>query len=317
MVLVAMRVAAKPATWNWLFVGRQTPSESQTGKDAKTGALQLKAGEFRAAVKTPAGGTHPPQKKTSGRNAGRLDLGAAILTGVRDRESLKFDELPARNAALSRVAKIPADELEREAKTDIAHTVLMSDPDRYRGSVVTIAGRLGSLRKLPDPHKALGALYEGWIVTRDSGSDPYRVVLSELPDGLQPNDGYEPPPQVRATGYFFKIERYRVNDERYHNAPLILARTIQVTPTKSLPRYSTGLAPYVVGFALALGGILAFTIWRLSRGDKQFAETHLGRFDSTRTGEPHDLNDLEAGEDAGEFFRKLEKNEEPPGESRR
>lgn len=308
LVLVAMRIAAKPETWSWLFVGGR---QAATG-DAKTTKSPDRLGEraFRATVKTD--GT--TDSATAGRERGRLAVERSLFAKVRDNRSMERDELPARDEVLNRVAKVPADELAGAGKKDVPLSLLSAEPDRYRGRLLTISGRLGELQKRPDPHRELGDLYDAWIVTRDSGSNPYHVILSKPPAGLEPSGKYDPPPQVRVTGYFFKIERYQVNDERYHTAPLLLAKSLAVVRSEPVPSPGLGLAPWIVGFSLLVGGVLAVVLWRMSRGDKQFAESHLSRYDSTRSAEPPNLKDIQAGEDPAAFFQKLSEGESPPGE---
>ena len=133
-------------------------------------------------------------------------------------------------------------------------------------------------------------------------------MFSALPEHPQPRDRFDkPPPQVRVTGYFFKIQRYEVQegDDQNHRAPLILAKRIQVLNSSATQSRELGLAPYVIGFALVLGAILAFTMWRLSVGDKQFAETQLKRFDTTNTADLSGLEQLDASDDPADFFRRM------------
>lgn len=331
LVLVAMRIAAKPQTWNWLFVG-QKPA-GKTGdhtRNGKTGAKRrpLKSNEFRANTvearrpglpKNPAGSSAVAlATKTDDASGDDVDLtlDPRYFAKVEDGTyRVPFAELPGYYAVLSRVAAVPQQALQNLAKRNgpVPFSVLRNEPKSHRGRAITIEGKLGSLKVLPDSRPKLGlkTLYEAWIITPDSDNNPYRVVFNELPSGLEPQDRFAEPPEVRATGYFFKVQTYEVKpgDDQSHTAALLLAKQIQVVDVAEAPQRALGLAPYVIGFALVLGGILTVFIWRFSVGDRQFAEEQLQRYDKSRTADVSDLKDLETADDPQEFFRRLQETE--------
>jgi len=342
-VLLAMRVAANPGTWSWLFVSEETTQNDETTKDvAKTSAdnddrtssqSKLKPKEFRSPAKdsefspdSDKPSTTPDAKRravdaavaeTCGQTG--IALNPHLFETVEDRElGATYNELPAYHAILRHVAGVNQNALARNAQ-QVAYTVLMHNPDHFRGNVITIEGRLGSLKRLPasEVEGSLKELYEAWIVTPGSGKDPYRVVVSELPAGLEPQDMYDRPPEVWVTGYFFKIQKYEVEQRedipRYHYAPLLLAKRLERVDREGTAVNGRGLAPYVVGFALLMGGLLIVTLWRFSNGDKKFAETHLKRFDATQKEDVSELNGLEPSPNTEEFFRQL--SESPPPET--
>lgn len=337
LVLVGMRLAANPNAWNWLFVGqnrkaadekrRERPRSPSSRPQAPPRALPLKPGEFRA--QATAGGDRSRSAVAAGpvaakrpRPSLRVSAGTAInprdLGRPEDGVGLTYRELDAYYAVLAKAAKVPPRKLRRIARNDVSYTMLMDSPDEYRGAVVSLEGRLGSLKRLPGTRRelGLGTLYEAWIVTPASARDPYRVVISELPDGLVPQDLYETPPHVRAVGYFFKVQNYAVNEQRDHLAPLLLAKRIEPVPAEELQSPGLGIAPWVIGAALALGAVLAFTMWRFSAGDRQFARERLRQYERERDREAAGLNALPAGDDADEFFKRLseEASEGGPGD---
>lgn len=333
LVFVAARFAARPQTWSWMFRG-SSPQEAQKtdhkSSDAKTGQkreLPLKSGEFRATAKSPgktvAKTAEPPQKlappvKLDGKTI-RLD--PALFTDMKDGElGIQASELQAYRAILKHVAQVSQDELKKNARTDASFTVMRNSPDDFRGSVITIVGRLGSLKPLDEPVEDLGLkkLYEAWIVTPQSKGLPYRVIISELPEGLEPKDLFKNPPEVRVTGYFFKVQKYYVDKERLKpskRAPVLLARRIELVPPNEAVSQGLKLAPYVVGFALIVAIGLAITIWRFTKGDKKFAAEHLQRYEKKSSGDVSDLNSISAGETADEYFERLtaEEDSDRPG----
>lgn len=314
LVLVGMKVAANPKTWNWMFAGGQsTKTEPEKTNSAKQpterkSLPRLRPDEFLATTKTAKSQAKTVAKKTEK----KVDTlpGITFPAKMDDRElGITKDEWPAYVAVLDHVFKQDVDELRKKSRKRVNFTNLRQTPDALRGAVITIEGRLGSLRKIPPPKNdhGLGQLYEAWIVTDQSDNLPYRVVFSEIPEGLEPKDLFQPPPDVRVTGYFFKVEKYEAqpNGEkwRYEYAPLLLARRIDLAEEPTSRGLS--LAPFVIGFALLIGGILAIAMWRFTRGDKQFADEHLSRFEERKHEEATNLNRHEAGESPEQFFARL------------
>ena len=338
LVLVAMRVAGKPQTWNWLFVGANDRNKtawragSVSDRSAPVadapGSPPLQADEFRANAGGGKRNAESGKRTTSMRrdsfrlppsafrlhsaDAVDLTLDGKLFTDVQDGTyAVPFKELAGYYAILARVAAVPQQALRDLAKRNglVPLSVLRNEPKPHRGRAMTIEGKLGSLKALPSSRPELGlkTLYEAWIVTPESDGNPYRVVFSELPRGLQPRDRFDEPPPVRATGYFFKVQTYEVQpgDDQSHTAPLILAKQIQPIEVSEAAPQASGLATYVIAFALLLGAVLAVFLWRFSVGDRQFAEQQLQRYDVTRTANPSDLKHLETTEDPREFFRRL------------
>lgn len=318
LVLIGMKTAANPNTWSWMFAGNaasdKTDETKKSGKSSPLGGNEVRAStSSKSSAKTQVAKT---TKVTPDGND--LPAGIVLPTTFDDRElGIGLGEWPAYVAVLDHVMKADVAELREKAKQNVSFTKLRQTPEELRGSLIHIEGRLGSLRKIPPPKNdhGLGQLYEAWIVTAASDNLPYRVVFSELPDGLEPQDLYQPPHNVRVTGYFFKVQKYEAkpNGEkwRYENAPLLLARRIDLVEPPDLSGLS--LAPYVISFALIVGGILAFAMWRFTRGDKQFAAEHLSRFEEQKHEEATGLNRHEAGESPEEFFARLSEDD---GESK-
>jgi hypothetical protein len=321
LVLLAMRVAAKPETWSWLFLGQkpatETPDRKQPARPRPLKADEFRAGESKGSGLFDFGTQREGRKRQKNQRVLTplildLTLDPLLLANVEDGTySVRFAELDGYYAILSRVAGVPQQALLDLAKRNgpVPFSVLRNEPKSHRGRAITIEGKLGSLKLLPNSRPGVGlkTVYEAWIVTPESDNNPYRVVFSELPAGLEPQDRFAEPPEVRATGYFFKVQTYEVEpgDDQSHTAPLLLAKRIQPVDAAAAPQRALGLAPYVIGFALLLGGILAVFIWRFSRGDRQFAEQQLQRYDASRTADPSELKHLETMEDPQEFFRRL------------
>lgn len=174
-------------------------------------------------------------------------------------------ERVAYEAWLNRASVADTTELEQTAHRDVPFAVLMLEPDRFRGDLITIEGDLRRLNRIPasstdapEPDS-----YEAWIFTADSGLNPYRVVCTSLPTGFALGDQLTPPIRVRATGYFFKRYSYATTGN-YHTAPLLLAKTlIRLSSSKKSSAQPPSHRAQTLAFltvsvllALSVGGIL-------------------------------------------------------------
>ncbi len=114
-----------------------------------------------------------------------------VLGGIEDRapvrsadqnyyEARAYDYLliQARRAAPLALAKL--------ARKDLTFAHLFEEPQRYRGEVVHVEGRLRMLRRFDAPRLAakqgVSTLYEGWIFEEAYLGNPYCVIVSEIPD---------------------------------------------------------------------------------------------------------------------------------------
>jgi hypothetical protein len=125
---------------------------------------------------------------------------------------------------------------EKAARHDVTFAHLFNEPERYRGQVVHLTGRLVRLMRFdpPDEARAEGVsnLYEGWILTDAYGENPACIVFTELPSGLQlPRDGKVRIDDVDFDGYFYKRYRYKAFDTKranqFRDAPLLIGHTLR------------------------------------------------------------------------------------------
>lgn len=182
-------------------------------------------------------------------------------------------EKPSYDLLLSRARSASSDEL-RNAIKDVPFAVLMLEPNQFRGKLLSISGevrRAAQLAESPTSPKQ-DRTFEAWIFTADSGLNPYRVVFSELPDGIPLSDEIQPPIRVRVTGYFFKRFSYATSKD-FHTAPLLLAKTLDVLPSDrhslQQPRqgFSQKMTFLTLGilFTLAITGLLVAAFVRHRR----------------------------------------------------
>lgn len=159
-------------------------------------------------------------------NDARLDK--SILVAIKDNTfGVTAAEKPAYDAILAKTRNTPLAELELLAHKDVPFAVLMLDADRFRGELLTIEGDIRRLNRLTvsSDEPTTDEAFEAWLFTADSGLNPYRVVLTSLPEGISTGDELNPPVRVRVTGYFFKRYSYATAND-FHTAPLLLAKTL-------------------------------------------------------------------------------------------
>ena len=284
LMLVAMKVAADPNSWGWMFphqAVKESPAEAAKKKIDHTIRLDdenpLKPGEFRSR-KAPQ--PHPqPRKDASSTSipsstdaASQIDveIDKHLLQPVRDNTlGVVRDEFPAYYAILAKARDLPPSLLEQAARDDISYTVLMVDPDDFRGRLLTIEGDVKRLVKFPAGRNANGIeeLYEAWLFTRDSGNDPYRVVCTSLPAGIPQGGQLTKSVHVRVTAYFFKREGY-VAQHGLHTAPLLLAKRMRWFPPRATKLQELGPVPFVVGFVLLISVAFGLAVSRFSAGGK-------------------------------------------------
>lgn len=171
--------------------------------------------------------------------------------GVTAAEKVAYDTL------LAKVRGVPHAELERIAQTDVPFAVLMLEAERYRGEVLTVEGEIRRCHPMAASSDEPPTT-EVWLFTADSGLNPYRVVLTELPAGVPLGDDLNPPFRVRVTGYFFKRYSYATAND-FHTAPLLLAKTLIVLAQPKSP--ATRPAGYSGSLTyLAIGILAAFLV---------------------------------------------------------
>jgi hypothetical protein len=154
---------------------------------------------------------------------------------------------------------------------------LFANPSQWRGKVITVRGKLLTLRKEPAPlpaqQQGVKFVYEGWINGPTKHTNPYCVVFTELPPGL---DVFEMTnrrslPEVTFYGYFLKKFRYTAaNADRL--TVYLVGRTIEVEPTPPAPPADEQPFSRMVLFVVAGGVIVLVMIaiafsWWFGRGD--------------------------------------------------
>lgn len=283
LVLIAIKIASRPQTWWWMFpkeTARQkteqtekAPSKEDIDFRVRLEKDRLRPGEFIARrVLTDAEKNAFLEKEKAATDATLID--PVLYAAVKDNTlGVKSFERDAYYTTLTR-----ARDLASAKGRDVAYTVLMINPNEFRGKLITIEGEATRLWKLPVSPNDFGIeeLFEVWVMTSDSGNRPYRVVCTTLPEDVPLVEKAERPIQVRVTGYFFKREGYQ-SEGGLTVAPLLLAGNLQWFPPRSVQKADDKWAPYLVGSVIMIGLLLCVVVWRVTTGDKTFERDHVKR----------------------------------------
>ena len=322
-ILIAIKIAAQPETWKWMFPDESaTQSQKQSrGKDRTQvnhrvqldDEPELKPGEFisrrpvkpvKASAALPPSGAAEESSRTE-----TIRFAPGLFDEVRDNTlGVRHDEAAAYQAVLKRVRSIRLADLERAGER-VGYTLLMLDADQYRGRPITLEGRLHRLLPLPARQDAPPSdqLYEAWLFTDESETDPYRVVCVEIDDGLAIGEEIRSRPRVRVTGYFFKRQGY-ASQGGLHVAPLLLARRLRRVAPTAISQPHLSLVPWIVGLALLIGGTLAIAQWRFTHGDRAFAEGCLKQVTTVSPDVIKALDDVETV-DPNDIFHRLSRED--------
>ncbi len=120
----------------------------------------------------------------------------------------------------------------------ISHIQLLSQPESYRGRWVEISGTIRGANKIEVRKNELGFdhYYVLWIQPADSNVSPYCVYCLELPAALSQvgNQFTALSETVRVKGVFFKLRSYETTEREMAICPLILAKTCELIPLKTI-----------------------------------------------------------------------------------
>jgi hypothetical protein len=290
-VVMAIDVASRPESWYWLT---GIPASDQPGDTSATEQIDFKpkssrdlphdvirvvapesrtdaSGETDASQKDETAGDGPlPEWAVTADQIATIDDNSV---GLRNSERDLYYEL------LRRTRDLPPETLRRNARSDLSFSVLMNESTHFLGELVTIRGEFRRLTRIPvgQNDQNLTTVWEGWLFNRDSGTNPYCIRCTSLPDGM-PTGELSRPIVVEVTGYFFKRYGYPRADFNLHVAPLIVATEPQwMKPVSLTNRGDSDVARYVLGGAVVLGLGLLVILWRFRAGDRRFEQQHLKR----------------------------------------
>jgi hypothetical protein len=155
--------------------------------------------------------------------------------------------------------------LDEHARRDVTWAHLFRDPDKYRGQLIFLKGRLRRLVEDDAGENEYGFVkrYEGWLYTDEGGQYPYAVIVSDPPTGMPLGSIYE---WVSVSGYFLGWYRYTSQEGKPHAAPILLGRRFhwhQQPPVR--PDIGLGLTGGLIAAAIAAIGLIVFAYLALRK----------------------------------------------------
>ncbi len=282
IVLIATKLAGRPSTWYWLT----GPPTVENGSDAavtqheevdarlKSPEDDLPPGGFRVVDPPADKSLTPPSEPASSRTA--TDLNPQLLADVRDNTlGIRNAERESYYRILAHARNLTPDQLQSATNNNVTFAQMFTDPDGYRGRLVTVKGSVKRLYpiKVLQNESGIESVYEAWILTPDSGKNPLLLHCTSIPADIPTGDGLDLP--CRFTGYFFKKYAYAAGHGA-HSTTLLLGRQLDWTPPPASAA-GRGFAPYFFGIVCLLGVVVVVAVWRYSAGDRRFRRQHLDR----------------------------------------
>lgn len=326
LVMIAVKLAARPESWYWLVPPAAADRRPSTDRVPSLEELDFRVqdGNRRSlppgALRATLAETAPEDQLEMAGDEGALspEIPAQVLGGITDNTlGVRRAEAEAYHLMLARARDLPEEVMAAAARDDVAFTVLMLHSDAYRGKLITVRGDLRRLLPFPiaeENGQGIERLYEGWLLTPDSGTNPCRFLCTKLPPDAPQGESIDPIP-VSVTGYFFKRYGY-ASTAGMHVAPTLLAKTFQILPqpTAAGP-VENDLQWYMIGFVGVICMGLVAICWRFFVSDRRFERSRLKQLAAARLdAQPDALTALEDAEvtDPADLFRDMGEGASPP-----
>jgi hypothetical protein len=179
------------------------------------------------------------------------------------------------NRALVLASDTPEENFKKSAEDYkyVQFSHLFGDPDRYRGKVVPVQGRLLVLRQYPAPQIAANQgvkfVYEAWVKGPTRHTNPFCLQFTELPEGLALTESGER--EVTFYGYFLKKFEYQAANAKRLTL-LLVGHSIELpgpAPATHEPEqpFSRLVVFTVAGVAVVLTALVVGFSWWFRRGD--------------------------------------------------
>jgi hypothetical protein len=211
------------------------------------------------------------------------EIETTIPPGVEDKvpvRSFKVNYWEAQGywQLVARGQRFPAEAFAQKARTDVRFVHLWEDPVKYRAAIVRVQGILRRVRRFDVPEfsrkEGVQNLYEGWLTEDRDGRNPWCIVFTELPPGLELGEKLYR--EVSFDGYFFKLYGYprQLADGKteWHAAPLLIGHAPVLrpeAPADTTWSMTESLLPAFLGF---VGGVIVLTAvlgWWFRRNDQR------------------------------------------------
>src|SRR5262245_19024773 len=159
-------------------------------------------------------------------------------------------------------------ELEERAERDVPFVKLWKEPAKYRGKLVRLrlhVRRVVNWDQTAKNSADVKTVYEVWGTTDESRSNPYSVVVAELPPGIPVKADLSA--EAVFVGYFLKVIKYQSADDKGRGAPLLIGRVKAVKSGKSVAalRQEGLMAMVAIGGVILILALIIVWFWILTR----------------------------------------------------
>ncbi len=184
-------------------------------------------------------------------------------------------EAQAYRYVLLHAKRVPASALAKAVRKDLTYTHLKEEPQKYRGAVRHLDGKLKSLTRYDAPQLSwrdgIRYIYEAFIFVGEPAK-LHVVVLSEIPAGLEAEGKLGSSVDVSLDAYFFKQYAFEGEDGKKHAAPLFIGRTLSVAAVGPEEVGSGSISQSFLylgaGSIVALIALVVGLNWLFRRGDQ-------------------------------------------------
>ena len=234
-------------------------------------------------VENPVPGNADPKAKF------QIDKDRRFFANIKDEKPLAgeaddHDEYDAYNELVLHAAKFKQTDLNEAGRQDVSYKDLFSKSrSDYRYELIQFQGRLKRLKKIEANEylkdRGIKELYEAWIFPAND-SNPMCFLMLEKPEGIEPNEEFNPSYPVKASGFFFKLFSYQSKEPSEktkgkfltRNAPFMVSKSIVVGPADEVDGGGPWREVFLPAVLTFMGFMTAFALgvtWYFRRGDRR------------------------------------------------
>jgi len=329
MVIVLIQLVSRPQAWGWFFAltGESEVADTALTISPEDEPLVPEAIKFQEHPPLPGEDIYASVEKpetnldnTTGENSGDTEtkpdleltalnqLPPELLVGLEDNWlGLTSKGKQALERILAHTATLPAGELPAVSRKQTPYSVIYNDPDKFRGELLHIEGRL--VRLQPFDNRAFGNLndpldaWEAWIVSPDTRGGLWMLLLPSKPEGFEDATAISTNSKVKVSTEAYFVQRFAYPTDRASEVTLqLVAPTLSRLPAGPDEVAQADEAAFRTSLLFAGGIVLVIGVlffWFV-RTNKTIHGTHLGEIADARfeanSAELESLKELDGGD---------------------
>jgi hypothetical protein len=168
-----------------------------------------------------------------------------------------------------------------EENKHVVYPQLKATPERYRGKIITVSGKLTVIRREDPPRFVpdnIERIYTGYITGPTMGAPPFAVTFTELPLNVEPSEKLNL--DVTFSGYFLSMVTFPPEKgnktQKEVVSPYLVGKTIVITPPEKKAEPETAYSYYIIvstvsGLLVVAILVAAMNVW-FRRGDRKIQQ---------------------------------------------